>query len=345
MTADAPTRPAPEPGPIGRLPILMKIMAAVVTVAIAGALVGVVALSGLNEVAAASEAQYRDQMRPALDVGVMQQKMYEARVQILTSTLTTGEAQARAVEKRVAADEAYDAAYGRVSTMSMSPALLAELDSSVADWQEYRRMRDGGTLLDTDSAEAARDDEVRRAASLETRAQMASLAESAFEKMDRVVDQLSVDAQAQADANAADAASARTTILVTLVAGILAALSVAFLVARSITRRLRSVADVLDQVSDGDLTARCADVGGDEVGKMAGALNSSLSTIHDVIHQIELDAETLSDLAGVSHVGGPTASGLALSTSDGATELSMMADNLNAMISIFHTEEGQTSAV
>jgi methyl-accepting chemotaxis protein len=112
-----------------------------------------------------------------------------------------------------------------------------------------------------------------------------------------------------------------------------------------LVRRLRSTVKVLNQVADGDLTARAPEGGTDEVAEMGAALNSSLNTLHDVVCQIEEDADRLATLArgqlpagAVS--GHPSGTSLVMTNSNhNSEELAEMADNLSAMIMVFQTEK------
>jgi HAMP domain-containing protein len=119
-----------------------------------------------------------------------------------------------------------------------------------------------------------------------------------------------------------------------------------------LVRRLRSTVKTLNQVAEGDLTARAPEGGSDEVAEMGAALNSSLNTIHDVVRQIEEDAERLSSLAReqlmpTDAVAGPT-SGTTMVMADStrnARELADMADNLSTMIMVFQTDKEAEPAV
>jgi methyl-accepting chemotaxis protein len=110
-----------------------------------------------------------------------------------------------------------------------------------------------------------------------------------------------------------------------------------------LVKRLRSTVKVLNQVADGDLTARAPEGGSDEVAEMGAALNSSLNTLHDVVCQIEEDADRLAGLARdqlepgavAGHASGTTV--LMANSTRNAQELAEMADNLSAMIMVFQT--------
>ena len=75
--------------------------------------------------------------------------------------------------------------------------------------------------------------------------------------------------------------------------GALLALGFGIALAASITRPLRKTVAVLEEVAAGDLTQRLDVSRDDELGQMATALNTTLSTVHDVVSQLESDADRL----------------------------------------------------
>jgi methyl-accepting chemotaxis protein len=140
-----------------------------------------------------------------------------------------------------------------------------------------------------------------------------------------------VDGWVKAASNQAVTAATLVVLGVLLAVGV--AVSLSLIIARTIRRPLTQTGRVLEQVAEGDLTIRMERNTRDEIGIMAAALNTSVSTMHDVIAEIEAQAVTLSDVAerAVSH------------TSDeervvDAETLAELASNLNAMISVFTIE-------
>jgi methyl-accepting chemotaxis protein len=141
-------------------------------------------------------------------------------------------------------------------------------------------------------------------------------------------------------------------------------------VAQRIVKPIRRVAAVLERVAEGDLTSRVEDPGQDEVGQMAVSLNTTLGTIHDVVRQLDIDATSLSDYA--QHASSQTANASAATEAmrslgsvvdhegvakaidasaalmagieETATKFSKMAEDLNAMISIFTIEPSDGEA-
>ncbi|MFG1610111.1 methyl-accepting chemotaxis protein [Actinoplanes sp. NPDC049265] len=69
-------------------------------------------------------------------------------------------------------------------------------------------------------------------------------------------------------------------------------------VARSILRPVRRLGEVIDGLARGDLTARSGIKARDEVGRMAGALDSALESIHRSMSAIGSNADALANSAG-----------------------------------------------
>ena len=105
------------------------------------------------------------------------------------------------------------------------------------------------------------------------------LMDEIIQSIDRVVDLTTADAaQDRADTTTA----ARTARTLMIIAGLLClafAALVAVLVTRSITRPLGATVATLETVSGGDLTVRAPAEGGDELGTMGRAVNSTLDVL------------------------------------------------------------------
>jgi methyl-accepting chemotaxis protein len=74
--------------------------------------------------------------------------------------------------------------------------------------------------------------------------------------------------------------------LIVLVVGLALSIGVSVRIARRITRPLRSVSAVLNDVADGDLTQRVAVESDDEVGAMAAALNKAADSMQSTVQAI-----------------------------------------------------------
>jgi methyl-accepting chemotaxis protein len=77
--------------------------------------------------------------------------------------------------------------------------------------------------------------------------------------------------------------TARTLTIAIIVAGLAISVVLALLVARSVTRPVQRIREVLGQVAAGDLTVRAGRTGGAELGEMAESLDHTLDSIGDVL--------------------------------------------------------------
>ncbi|WP_222196248.1 HAMP domain-containing protein, partial [Modestobacter italicus] len=113
-------------------------------------------------------------------------------------------------------------------------------------------------------------------------------------------DAFGAEQQRQADDAAVDVAegqaladSARNTLWVALIVGLLLAAGLAVVVVRQLVRTVQAVRASLDAMAEGDLT-RTADVrSGDELGQMAGALATAQEKLRSVIASVVSSADTV----------------------------------------------------
>jgi methyl-accepting chemotaxis protein len=103
---------------------------------------------------------------------------------------------------------------------------------------------------------------------------------------------------AEAHADYADRSdSARQLLIGGLVVAVAVAVVAAFVVVRSITRPLRKTVAVLQQVADGDLTAKLEVETNDEIGQMADALNRTVAGLGNTMLDLARGGEALSTAA------------------------------------------------
>ncbi|GIF21504.1 methyl-accepting chemotaxis protein [Actinoplanes tereljensis] len=126
--------------------------------------------------------------------------------------------------------------------------------------------------------------------------------------MESTVSALADEEEASADAAVKKAreryTAARAEVLTTLAVAMLIGILVALLVARSITRRLRVVADAMEAVATGDLTGEIDVRGRDEIGTMAGSVNKATTSVRETVTALAEGAATLArssaDLSAVT---------------------------------------------
>jgi methyl-accepting chemotaxis protein len=113
------------------------------------------------------------------------------------------------------------------------------------------------------------------------------------QSLDALSTSVATQTAAQVRQNAALYADARQTVIGISLLSLVLAAGAAIAVSRAISRPLGEVADVLTRVAAGDLTGRARQVGRDEVGTMAAALNTAADSIQALI----TDTRTLAEAA------------------------------------------------
>ncbi len=117
----------------------------------------------------------------------------------------------------------------------------------------------------------------------------------ALDDLQAVVDGETAAARAATEASDATAAAAVRSVVVLLVVGLLVAVGLGVLVARSLTRSLAEVARSLDAMADGDLTVEADVRSADEVGSMARALIRAQAGVRETVQALAGSARTLAD--------------------------------------------------
>ncbi|WIN00396.1 methyl-accepting chemotaxis protein [Actinoplanes oblitus] len=268
------------------LPVGAKIFSAVGVVAAAAIIAGVLAVSSLAGVYDSTQTIVEKNLRPLGQLSEVRAAALSVRVATRDVALLSDKD--AAVAKLKAADEAVTTAAAAYRPDAADPAAF---DAFSKVWQQYTSLRDEKQIP------AARANDFK---SFEEQA-ASTLTPMVTEAMDDL--QTAFDAeQADADRRIADASSqyrsARTLLIVVLLAGVLLGAVVAAYTVARIVRPLREVSSVLSGMADGDLTRTAAIASRDEVGRMAQALDTALARIRQTIATIGGSAVTLADASG-----------------------------------------------
>src|SRR5690349_3309162 len=241
--------------------VAAKVFTAVAVVAVAALVSGWMAVSSLAAVYRHGQAIEQDSLRPSLEVAEIKAAVLTARVAVRDVALAPDKD--AAVAKLRAAD---DLVTGKTDAYLPHAADPGAVHQFQARWQEYSHVRD------TLQLPAARAGDLRTFEAVAT--------EQANPIVTKAMAALDAATQAQTAAGATllraagrDYRSARMSLIALLAGGIIVGLVVAVSTVRKIVVPLRRVCDVLERVSDGDLTTTVTVASRDEVGVMAGALN------------------------------------------------------------------------
>jgi methyl-accepting chemotaxis protein len=148
-----------------------------------------------------------------------------------------------------------------------------------------------------------------------------------IEEAQTALDEAQTRDQAESNALTADARDAFHTSRIWMIAVTVLGLAIAFALGLWIStmavRRLKRVADVLGGVAHGDLSRQVDIDSGDEVGKMAEALNRATGGMRAAVQTMEQTAEALSTSA--AHLTGVSSS-IAGGTGEASTQADFVAD-------------------
>ena len=274
-------------GWFGDLSVRLKIYTAVAVAGFMAAVIGLVGLQKMSDMAGAAETLYRDNLVPVAELTTVQQGVQRSWTALMDLLVTQSESRMAADRKAVtAADAQTDEAFAAYTDSDMTGREAAVQDFRTA-LERLRQVRDEqlvplAAASDLAGFEKARDEAGRPALN-------AALA---------AVDELTViETKAAADRNAQTAAEyrfARTLMIVVLVAGLALAFAMAFLAVRGIMGTLASVRNVTRALAGGDLTVQAGVSGRDELGRMAGELDAGTAALRGSVDQMAQVAVTLS---------------------------------------------------
>ncbi|KHD74475.1 hypothetical protein MB27_28565 [Actinoplanes utahensis] len=334
------------------LSIRLKIYTAVAVAGAAAAAVGMVGLQKMSQMADAAEYLYRDNLVPVAQLGTVQQEVQRSWVAALDTLISRQPAGKTAdTDAGATSDERVDRVFAEYTATDMTGREDAVADFRAA-LQQLRTVRDERLVP------LARADDLTGFAKVRDDAGRPALttAVSALEKLAAIETGVAADKRAE---TAAAYRSARTLMIVLLVAGLAVALGMAALVVRGIMRTLASVGRVTRALAARDLTVRAGVSGRDELGRMAGELDAgtteiaaSVDRMAQVAITLSAAAEQLSGVSGQLQASAAEASdrvGSASQASDevsaGVQSVAAGAEEMSASITEIASNAGQAAEV
>jgi methyl-accepting chemotaxis protein len=281
---------------IGDLPVMVKILSAVVITLAVAVGVGLLGLIKLSQTAAQVEAMYSVQVKPLAVLAGAQRTAMEQVVDNLGHATSLDAAGMQRVEADMRTHDA--ALVQQLAAYRPSAADPRTVDAFIADWKTATAVRDEILLPLSRANNAAAFQRAR-----DTRFNPAVA--KAFTHIDAAID----GERQQAAARAADAQTgytgARTMIVIALVLGGGLALGLGVLVARQIVKSLRRVSDVAKALSDGNLTVQANITSRDELGRMAADLDHAITSLRQTVSSVGQNAVQLAasseELSATSH--------------------------------------------
>ncbi|WP_213001229.1 methyl-accepting chemotaxis protein [Winogradskya consettensis] len=268
--------------------ILTKIAAAVLVMAAVAVFVGILAIVGMAKLSDDANAIYEQGLLPVQEIDAVELDMDQTRRNMLNYAISSTEASFTKYQQALDANDAAFAADLKVyQATSVQPALVAELGTT---WAEFQKLRDSDLLPaarkgDLPAVEKARDEITLPAAT------------KAGDIVNKLAEAEASDAKERQSAAADAYGTARTQIIVLLVAGVLVALAFAGYVARSVISGMGKVSYALKGLAACDLTRSAGLDSRDELGAMGRDLDQAVTSVADTIRELVTTATALSTAA------------------------------------------------
>jgi len=298
------------------LSVLGSIIGAVITVAVAGVMVGAVSFVEIDRVRADGALIYSNGLAPAQDISAMQANLWKARW-AMRSAAAVPDPAAKA-KYRAAFDDA-KAAIGAAATSyqskPISNAQKAEIAAFGTNWADYQAGAETANRL----AAEGKPDEQQKVVTTVLNPKM-DAAQAGLEKLTAMA---STEAAQRLKAAEQAGSEARTLVAIVLVIGVALALVIALRVARSIVRPLHQVRDVLDAVAEGDLTRELDLRAHNEIGQMAGALARATERVRAMVATFAASSTDLASRSGELQVA--------------SRKLATVAENASTQAAVIHT--------
>jgi methyl-accepting chemotaxis protein len=312
------------------LSIKVKILAAVGVAALVALAVGLVGLVALSEASVSAQLIYADNVGEVHAMGQISASSAQTRVDLANHVISEDSATraiyAQSFEADLATFDAALAAY-RAGRPAGKPQVLADLQTNWQSFSEIARAKQlpHGENHDLTAWQQVRDTEINPLF-VKINADIATLTTAE-----------STDAAAKAAAAKSDYHSSRLQSIILLAAGLIVALGLGLLVARSIVRALTKVKDVCDGLAAGDLTRTAGLTSRDEPGRMGQALDSAMvklrltvTTINGSAFTLASASEEMSSVATQMASSAEETSAQALSVSAAAEEISRSVDTASS---------------
>ncbi len=287
-------------GPAGRWfadrSIATKIGSAVLVVAGVSVASTAVALQQFEKGSDGVHHVYEQRLQPIVDLADVRYSATRARLDLANVMLAPEAVQAKYAADLAAHDALVDKAFAEY-TATNTTGREAQVGRFRESWAAYRTLRDQKLMPIARGEDSALFERVRAQEAI-------PLLQQAFDALDQLV---AVEVRmAEEEVRRLDAGNAagRRTMLLVLVAGLLLAAALAWYISRLTTRPLARVNEVLRAVAEGDLT-RVAEVDSrDEVGVMAGHLNTAVGSMRTAVQTLARSAQAVGasseQLTGVS---------------------------------------------
>ena len=261
----------------GDRPVATKVLTAVGAASAVAVVIGVTGLQALASEAATSERMYHQDVLGIDGISALINDVQSLAVAQRDAVLADTPAETTAALDRVRqARTAFDADLESFLALDHPSGAEDTLDEIAATFRQAEDVED--TVL------ASLAQQHDQAGWLQVHdAQVAPLFTTMLDGLAEMEEVESADAAASAEAAAAESARQRTFAVVVLVVGVLLALGIGVVVARSIAAKVRRVEHVAEALAAGDLTRTTDLTTTDELGRMGAAIDAAMGRLRAVL--------------------------------------------------------------
>ena len=263
-------------GPLSRVGLRGRLLAAIALVALTTLAVGIVGVQRMSVLADSSERVYTQGTVPLRELKELQNDWWTHEAWNARSSIESAGAadNAKARQLTTAAQMVLEAQGAKAAELPLAAGVKKDFDTYYAAAKQYAQIQTG---LQADFAAK------NMAAAAAKIKQMQALEVTAVAALNASVDAEATLAADTAAAAHGDYVTARTLTYTIIVLGLVIALALALLIARSVTRPVQRIREVLDRVADGDLRVRVGEVGGAELSEVARSLDRTMDSLGGVL--------------------------------------------------------------
>ncbi|GAA4622118.1 methyl-accepting chemotaxis protein [Cellulomonas oligotrophica] len=259
----------------------VKILTAVGVAAVVALVVGLLGLSGLADSSASTRAMYDTSLAAVRTAEELDGAMTKLRLAVANQALSQDQA---GIDKAAADAEGFEQEIRESADFYLS---LGPEDEEVALLEDFLTGLDGYVQVRDDvlfpaGAAKAYDDWIEARDT-----QAAPFIDAMAAATAQIVENETEDASTAVAASDAAYAGDRSTFIIVLVVGLVAAIALAWFVARGIVSSVAAVRRVCDALERNDLTATSGLDSRDELGQMGTALDAAVVNLRGVIATIE----------------------------------------------------------
>ncbi len=288
-----PVRPANRSilSAVTSLGVNAKIIAAVLIAAAVAAAVGVLGIAALATTNDATSAMYAQNFSGLEAVENVRRLTLELRIAVTNHGMSFDDAtmakyESQYADKRTELETAVEA-YAASGLGEVRTKALADYKEGLAAYVD---------VAETELMPASRENDVEAWTTARDEDAVPQI-QKMMGALDQIAEREMKDAGDTASAAQSTYTSNRMQVLVLLVAGVVIAVGIGALVARSIVRNLRRVQIVCDALAAGDLTRTANLTSSDEVGQMGQALDTAVGSLRELVGTIEESSGALASAA------------------------------------------------